>query len=61
MNKLFIVVKAEHDSGADKYDNHPFEAYTDYDLAHTRCVELEAEVSRYVFDYYFISTVEIIK
>lgn len=58
---LFIVVKAEHDSGADKYDNHPVEAYTEYDLAHERCVELERAVSRYVFDYYFISTIELIK
>lgn len=59
--KIFVVVKAEHDSGADKYDNHPAEAYTDYDLAYNRCVELEKAVSQYVFDYYFISTVELIK
>ncbi len=58
---LFIVMKAEHDIGDDKYTNQPLEAYTEHVIAHSRCIELEQTVPQYVYDYYFISPIEFIK
>lgn len=59
--KIFIVSKAEHESGKDTYQNIAIEAYTDYDTARAHCIRLEEEIPQYVYHYYFVTEVELIK